>query len=151
MATDKRLDQVSTLTDFDYALIVKGTDVSKVTKQQLAELVGDLLYGATTKETLASVVAGQLRYNVLKKTVNLTEEAIAIAPVETYSSYLLSIKYSDQSSLFFVGFWNVIVVTKELANNLKNIEVNLGIGNNSIYIRSTSGTKQNLSYSLIQL
>lgn len=58
MATDKRLDQVSNLTDFDYALIVKGTDVAKVTKQQLAELVGNLLYGATTKETLASVVAG---------------------------------------------------------------------------------------------
>lgn len=60
MATDKRLDQVSTLTDFDYALIVKGEQVSKVTKQQLAELVGNLLYGATTKETLASVVAGVL-------------------------------------------------------------------------------------------
>ena len=57
MVTDKRLDQVSNLTDFDYALIVKGTDVAKVTKQQLAELVGNLLYGATTKEALASVVA----------------------------------------------------------------------------------------------
>lgn len=41
MATDKRLDQVSTLTDFDYALIVKGDQVAKASKQQLAELVGN--------------------------------------------------------------------------------------------------------------
>ena len=57
MATDKRLDQVSTLTDFDYALIVKGDQVAKASKQQLAELVGDLLYGATNASSLATVVA----------------------------------------------------------------------------------------------
>lgn len=132
---DKKLNEVTKVTDMAYVPVI----------------MADGSIGQIAKADLASVVAEQIRYNVLKKTVNLTEEAIAIAPVETYSSYLLSIKYSDQSSLFFVGFWNVIVVTKELANNLKNIEVNLGIGNNSIYIRSTSGTKQNLSYSLIQL
>ena len=58
MATDKRLDQVSTLTDFDYALIVKGGQVAKASKQQLAELVGNLLYGATNASSLATVVAG---------------------------------------------------------------------------------------------
>ena len=57
MATDKRLDQVSTLTDFDYALIVKGDQVAKASKQQLAELVGNLLYGATNASSLATVVA----------------------------------------------------------------------------------------------
>lgn len=60
MATDKRLDQVSTLTDFDYALIVKGDQVAKASKQQLAELVGNLLYGATNASSLATVVAGQI-------------------------------------------------------------------------------------------
>lgn len=60
MATDKRLDQVSTLTDFDYALIVKGGQVAKASKQQLAELVGNLLYGATNASSLATVVAGQM-------------------------------------------------------------------------------------------
>ena len=69
MATDKRLDQVSQLTDFDYALIVKGTDVAKVTKKQFAELVGILLYGATTKETLASVVAVHTSINTLETTI----------------------------------------------------------------------------------
>lgn len=60
MATDKRLDQVSTLTDFDYALIVKGDQVAKASKQQLAELVGNLLYGATNARSLATVVEGQI-------------------------------------------------------------------------------------------
>ena len=63
MATDKRLDQVSTLTDFDYALIVKGDQVAKASKQQLAELVGNLLYGATNASSLATVVAEQFIVN----------------------------------------------------------------------------------------
>lgn len=40
---DKKLNQVSQLTDFDYALVVKGNDVAKVTKQQLATMLGGLL------------------------------------------------------------------------------------------------------------
>ena len=63
MATDKRLDQVSTLTDFDYALIVKGDQVAKASKQQLAELVGNLLYGATNASSLATVVEEQIGIN----------------------------------------------------------------------------------------
>ena len=37
---DKKLNEVSQLTDFDYALVVKGNDVAKVTKQQLATILG---------------------------------------------------------------------------------------------------------------
>ncbi len=40
---DKKLNEVSQLTDFDYALVVKGNDVAKVTKQQLATLLGELM------------------------------------------------------------------------------------------------------------
>jgi hypothetical protein len=40
---DKKLNQVSQLTDFDYALVVKGNDVVKVTKQQLATILGELI------------------------------------------------------------------------------------------------------------
>lgn len=40
---DKKLNEVSQLTDFDYALVVKGNDVAKVTKQQLATLLGGLM------------------------------------------------------------------------------------------------------------
>lgn len=38
---DKKLNEVSQLTDFDYALVVKGNDVAKVTKQQLATIWGN--------------------------------------------------------------------------------------------------------------
>lgn len=40
---DKKLNEVSQLTDFDYALVVKGNDVAKVTKQQLATILGELM------------------------------------------------------------------------------------------------------------
>lgn len=40
---DKKLNEVSQLTDFDYALVVKGNDVAKVTKQQLATMLEGLL------------------------------------------------------------------------------------------------------------
>ena len=39
---DKKLNQVPQLTDFDYALVVKGNDVAKVTKQQLATILTGL-------------------------------------------------------------------------------------------------------------
>lgn len=40
---DKKLNQVSQLTDFDYVLVVKGNDVAKVTKQQLATILTQTL------------------------------------------------------------------------------------------------------------
>ena len=46
---DKKLNEVSQLTDFDYALVVKGNDVAKVTKQQLATILGGLLPVATAE------------------------------------------------------------------------------------------------------
>ena len=53
---DKKLNQVSQLTDFDYALVVKGNDVAKVTKQQLATILGELIGTATgNKSGLMSV------------------------------------------------------------------------------------------------
>ena len=49
MATDKRLDQVSQLTDFDYALIVKGDQVAKISSEQLASVMAGLI-GPYTKD-----------------------------------------------------------------------------------------------------
>ena len=46
---DKKLNEVSQLTDFDYALVVKGNGVAKVTKQQLATILGGRI-GIATKE-----------------------------------------------------------------------------------------------------
>lgn len=48
---DKKLNQVSQLTDFDYALVVKGNDVAKVTKQQLATILGGLIGNATSNKS----------------------------------------------------------------------------------------------------
>ena len=48
---DKKLNEVSQLTDFDYALVVKGNDVAKVTKQQLATILGELIGTATKEKT----------------------------------------------------------------------------------------------------
>lgn len=47
---DKKLNQVSQLTDFDYALVVKGNDVAKVTKQQLATILGELIGTASAEK-----------------------------------------------------------------------------------------------------
>lgn len=47
---DKKLNEVSQLTDFDYALVVKGNDVAKVTKQQLATILGGLLQVSSVGE-----------------------------------------------------------------------------------------------------
>lgn len=47
---DKKLNQVSQLTDFDYALVVKGNDVAKVTKQQLATILGGLIGTVTANK-----------------------------------------------------------------------------------------------------
>lgn len=46
---DKKLNEVSQLTDFDYALVVKGNDVAKVTKQQLATILGGLMENRLVK------------------------------------------------------------------------------------------------------
>ena len=47
---DKKLNEVSQLTDFDYALVVKGNDVAKVTKQQLATILGGLIGTVTANK-----------------------------------------------------------------------------------------------------
>lgn len=126
MATDKRLDQVSQLTDFDYALIVKGTDVAKVTKQQFAELVGNLLYGATTKETLASVVAG-LVYDVNSPVFSASSIAVG-QEVDTGISqrglYLLASNSSGYLGLLFIAYTTTgdYVITNSNGDGFSNKE-----------------------------
>ena len=64
---DKKLNEVSQLTDFDYALVVKGNDVAKVTKQQLATILGELLplstntnKGLTRRTAYFDLIQGKL-------------------------------------------------------------------------------------------
>lgn len=60
---DKKLNGVSQLTDFDYALVVKGNDVAKVTKQQLATILFETRAGGILgyKKTGGPVQAGSTR------------------------------------------------------------------------------------------
>ena len=57
---DKKLNQVSQLTDFDYALVVKGNDVAKVTKQQLATILGGLLENRLVKYKEMNIGANEI-------------------------------------------------------------------------------------------
>lgn len=57
---DKKLNEVSQLTDFDYALVVKGNDVAKVTKQQLATLLGGLLENRLVKYKEMNIGANEI-------------------------------------------------------------------------------------------
>lgn len=59
---DKKLNQVSQLTDFDYALVVKGNDVAKVTKQQLATILGGLIGIEKIKKTVTATLEGSIIY-----------------------------------------------------------------------------------------
>ena len=60
---DKKLNEVSQLTDFDYALVVKGNDVAKVTKQQLATLLGELIGIKKVKKTIIATLEGSIIYS----------------------------------------------------------------------------------------
>lgn len=72
---DKKLNEVSQLTDFDYALVVKGNDVAKVTKQQLATILGGLLPFFPTKGNIEpgtdlNTIGGTGIYNLSGKYIN---------------------------------------------------------------------------------
>ena len=115
MATDKRLDQVSTLTDFDYALIVKGDQVAKASKQQLAELVGNLLYGATDASSLASVVAGQMKYNASKMVLDFRTSTTTDVTLPSYGMILLSIVYGRELyGLYLIQCWDGVISIKTI-------------------------------------
>ena len=60
---DKKLNEVSQLTDFDYALVVKGNDVAKVTKQQLATILGGLIGIEKVKKTITATLEGSIIYS----------------------------------------------------------------------------------------
>lgn len=60
---DKKLNEVSQLTDFDYALVVKGNDVAKVTKQQLATILGELIGIKKVKKTIIATLEGSIIYS----------------------------------------------------------------------------------------
>ena len=143
MATDKRLDQVSQLTDFDYALIVKGDQVAKASKQQLAELVGNLLYGATNASSLATVVAEQNRDNNIK--IIKVEDGISLKTGLTkgglYKWMFISKDYTIP--LFFIFTDSISDYGIKMLNETwysKNVYLSIDSDTRELVIRYTGGT-----------
>ena len=98
---DKKLNQVSQLTDFDYALVVKGNDVAKVTKQQLATMLGELLENRLVKY----------------KEMNLGANEIIDTGVNT-GLIRFKINATSASCVFFCnsGSSNIMLITQNIDN-----------------------------------
>jgi hypothetical protein len=98
---DKKLNQVSQLTDFDYALVVKGNDVAKVTKQQLATILGGLLENRLVKY----------------KEMNLGANEIIDTGVNT-GLICFKINATSASCVFFCnsGSSNIMLITQNIDN-----------------------------------
>ena len=110
---DKKLNEVSQLTDFDYALVVKGNDVAKVTKQQLATILGGLIGVATSEKDglmpsiqrmTTSYQANQQKYCKIAEFKNITTGISMLVSVfknheNSSPSVVLLTGYSDDLSV----------------------------------------------------
>lgn len=144
MATDKRLDQVSQLTDFDYALIVKGDQVAKASKQQLAELVGNLLYGATNASSLATVVAGLIGFdNVAIPKGRLEQQSFFSNSLNFRQNgiYLFNASSIKDGSFPVTSSSLWVIENKELYGDSDYLVQSLyGVGQSACYIRFVTDT-----------
>lgn len=120
---DKKLNEVSQLTDFDYALVVKGNDVAKVTKQQLATLLGELLENRLVKY----------------KEMNLGANEIIDTGVNT-GLIRFKINATSASCVFFCnsGSSNIMLITQNI-DNYFTINKSSNSGKIAIYKESDNG------------
>lgn len=126
---DKKLNQVSQLTDFDYALVVKGNDVAKVTKQQLATILGELIGTVTLQKN------GLVRKNMAPTFWEINTESyikISMETVYTSASFIISCFSGG------VNLLDIINVGAASAAAPTCMRVTEGIGN-SIYYMDSSG------------
>lgn len=97
---DKKLNEVSQLTDFDYALVVKGNDVAKVTKQQLATILGGLIGIDDLKRdaTIARNSVGlndSYYYNIIPSNVGRCSYLVEILEDRSQPKIYIVSKYSS--------------------------------------------------------
>lgn len=93
---DKRLDQENVLTDFDYALIVKGADVAKISKADLAKVVGGFI--GMTKLPGAPNFFFMDSFNLRvgeSKTIKLRDGLLMMSPAEATTSVYSVSRWSD--------------------------------------------------------
>ena len=124
---DKKLNQVSQLTDFDYALVVKGNDVAKVTKQQLATILGGLLQ-------VSSVGEIDLKPNI-NVSMKLREGIYAFYDNYAISGFILTV--AD----------NIYTNRSKISAGEKSASLSIEFGSNGVTFQSNAARK--LHYRLL--
>lgn len=103
---DKKINEVSTLTDFDYALVVKGNDVAKVSKQQLASIVGGLIGNATAEKN--GLMPNY--YTFLNSYNSIDNGYILVAKIREHIGFVIFVsviknhEYAGNSVVLLTGF-----------------------------------------------
>lgn len=120
---DKKLNQVSQLTDFDYALVVKGNDVAKVTKQQLATILGELMNSLGLFPFMFRGIMTNRSYNDLIETGYYKIQDNMIDGPSTYWGTLVVFNDSDQ-------------ITQVFYPNIDSTEISTRKGNINNFVKS---------------
>lgn len=131
---DKKLNQVSQLTDFDYALVVKGNDVAKVTKQQLATILGGLIPLATNG---SNGLMSKNNYIKIAQSITSTK----LIKIESWDGYstLVFIRTSGATGLYSIdGNWAGNAKLTRLSGPLGKVHFNAyREENGNIYVKTT--------------
>lgn len=120
---DKKLNEVSQLTDFDYALVVKGNDVAKVTKQQLATILGELMNSLGLFPFMFRGIITNRSYNDLNETGYYKIQDNMIDGPSTYWGTLVVFNDSDQ-------------ITQVFYPNIDSAEISTRKGNINNFVKS---------------
>lgn len=120
---DKKLNQVSQLTDFDYALVVKGNDVAKVTKQQLATILGELMNSLGLFPFMFRGIMTNRSYNDLIETGYYKIQDNMIDGPSTYWGTLVVFNDSEQ-------------ITQVFYPNIDSTEISIRKGNINNFVKS---------------
>lgn len=119
---DKKLNEVSQLTDFDYALVVKGNGVAKVTKQQLATLLGGLLGINDTWFRTRSIYEG----SILQAPTGIYRPSGAITDTLSGGGLILVFRMDDNNACVFQVTGNGVLAVRTMnVNNGKWSEWNI--------------------------
>lgn len=138
---DKKLNEVSQLTDFDYALVVKGNDVAKVTKQQLATILGELMPIANLGSK------GLLRKGVLSPILVCNKDSVQEVCVvrlasssNAYIGMILYVYWGGSTGLFFINSktGNSYIIRKVNGSMIPEIEFKRK--NDHLFVRSKTNT-----------
>lgn len=124
---DKKLNQVSQLTDFDYALVVKGNDVAKVTKQQLATILRGLI-GTATSNKSGLMSSGMVPLELSKDNNQYCKISVFMPNAGSINESVISVTnvggYSFSVAVSMIR-WNTNKVFCKLINGTKISNINM--------------------------